>query len=270
MAKPVRQDKESKPAQGKREELKVEKRAVVGKKVKKLRREGILPANIYGKEFKSASVQLPLKDFQNVFGIVHETGLVDLAYDGQAIPVLIHNVQIDPRTQTPVHADFFKVNLKEKITAHVPVVAVGEAKAVVDKIGLLEQPVAELEVEALPTDLPEKIEVNVEVLSTVNEQILVSEIKAPEGATILTEPSQLVFKIGELVTKEMEEEIAAAEAEAAAAAEEAKAEEGAPPAGGEGEAPAEGEAPTAEAEAAEGETKGEQKEEKQIEETPKE
>src|SRR3989344_1700896 len=175
----------------KRESLKGDKRTIAGKKVRKLRREGILPANIYGKEFKSTSVQLPIKDFLNVFNIVHETGLVDIAFDSQIIPVLIHNVQIDPRSQNPVHADFFKVNLKEKITARVPVVAVGEAKAVLDKVGLLEQPVAEL------------------------------------------------------VTKEMEEEIAAAEAEAAAAAE-AQAEtapaEGEVPA--EGEAPAEGETPT--------------------------
>ncbi|MBI4091957.1 MAG: 50S ribosomal protein L25 [Candidatus Levybacteria bacterium] len=228
----------------KREELKVEKRAVVGKKVKKLRREGILPGNIYGKEFKSTSVQVPVKDFLKVFSEVHETGLVDLAFDSQAIPVLIHNVQIDPRTQTPVHADFFKVNLKEKITARVPIVAVGEAKAVIDKIGLLEQPVGELEIEALPTDLPENIEVNVENLAQVDEQIVVSDIKAADGVSILNEPSQVVFKIGELVTKEMEEEIAAAEAEAAAAAAEAKAEEGVAPAEGvEGEAPAEGEAP---------------------------
>lgn len=238
----------------KREELKVEKRSVLGKKVKKLRREGILPANIYGKEFKSTSVQLPLKDFQNVFGIVHETGLVDLAYDSQTLPVLIHNVQIDPQTQTPVHADFFKVNLKEKITAHVPVIAIGEAKAVVDKIGLLEQPVAELEVEALPTDLPERIEVNVESLAQVDQQVIVSDIKVPDGVTVLNEPSQVVFKIGELVTKEMEAEIAAAEAEAAAAAAEAQAEAGVAPAEGAeaaesetpAEAPAEGATPTEE------------------------
>src|SRR3989344_7671467 len=154
----------------KRENLKFDKRTITGKKVKKLRREGILPANIYGKEFKSTSVQVPVKDFLKVFSEVHETGLVDLAYDSQTLPVLIHNVQIDPRTQTPLHADFFKVNLKEKITARVPIVAIGEAKAVTDKVGLLEQPVSELEIEALPTDLPEKIEVNVEQLTKVDDQ----------------------------------------------------------------------------------------------------
>lgn len=241
----------------KRENLKVEKRAVVGKKVRKLRKEGILPANIYGKEFKSTSVQVPIKDFEKVFNIAHETGLVDLAIDSQTIPVLIHNVQIDPRSQAPVHADFFKVNLKEKITAKVPVVAVGESKAVLDKVGLLEQPLSEIEVEALPTDLPEKIEVNVENLAQVNDQIIVSDVKAPEGVTILTETSQLVFKIGELVTKAMEEQIAAAEAEAAAATAEAKPEEGAAPA--EGEASTEGETPAPTSAEA---TAGKEKEEK--------
>ena len=250
----------------KRESLKVEKREVLGKKVKKLRRDGILPANVYGKEMKSASVQVPLKDFMTVYNEVHETGLVDLSgVDKEALPVLIHNVQIDPRTQNPVHADFFKVNLKEKITARVPVVVVGEPKAVLDKVGLLEQPVSEIEVEALPTDLPENIEVNVEALGVVDDQIAVSDIKVADGVTILNEPSQVVFKIGELVTKEMEAQAAADEAAAAEAAEPT-----------EGEVPAEGEKPAEEGEApAEGAEQpaegGEQKtEEKPAQESTKE
>lgn len=229
----------------KRENLSVEKRTVFGKSLKKLRREGILPANIYGKEFKSSAVQLPVKAFLEVFKKVHETGLVDVSFGNDTIPALIHNVQIDPKSQTVLHADFFKVNLKEKITAKIPVVAVGEPKAVADKLGLLEQPVSEIEVEALPTDLPEKIEVNVEALSQVDEQILVSDIKTSAEVTVLTDPSQVVFKIGELVTKEAEAEAAAEEAAAEAAADTT-----------EGEAPAEGEA------SAEGEAK--------TEETPKE
>jgi len=239
----------------KREKLIVDKRTVTGKKVKKLRREGILPANVYGKELKSASVQLPLKSFLEAYRQVHETGLIDLAFDGQTLPVLIHNVQIDPRTQSPVHADFFKVNLKEKITARVPLVAVGEAKAEVDKIGLLEQPLSEIEVEALPADLPDKIEVNVENLAQIGDQIMISDIKVREGVVILNESSQMAFKIGELVTKEVEEEAAAEEAaaEAAAAGEVAVAEVEAPQA--EGEKPAE--------EKAQGEAK--EKEEAQTE-----
>lgn len=201
----------------KRESLKVEKRDVLGKKVKKLRREGIFPANVYGKDMKSASVQVPLKDFMTVFNEVHETGLVDLTFGNETIPVLIHNLQINPTTRIPLHADFFKVNLKEKITAKISVVAVGEPKAVLDKVGLLEQPMSEIEVEALPTDLPENIEVNVEAMAAVDEQILVSDLKVADGVTILSDGAQVVFKIGELVTKEMEAQAAADEAAAAEA-----------------------------------------------------
>jgi large subunit ribosomal protein L25 len=246
----------------KREALKVDKRTITGKKVKKLRRDGILPGNVYGKEMKSTSVQVPLKDFMVVFNEVHETGLVDLSgVDKEVLPVLIHNVQIDPRTRNPVHADFFKVNLKEKITAKIPVVAVGEPKAVLDKVGLLEQPTMEVEVEALPTDLPENIEVNVENLAEVDAQILVSDIKAADGVTLLNEPTQVVFKIGELVTKEMEAQAAADEAATAeAAAATAEPAEGETPAEGEavteGETPAEG---ASEQPAVGGETKSEEK-----------
>lgn len=227
-----------------REHLKVEKRTVTGKHVKKLRREGILPANIYGKEMKSATVQVALTSFMPVYNQVHETGLVDLTFGEQTLPVLIYNVQIDPRTQTPLHADFFKVNLSEKITAKIPVVSVGEAKAEIDKVGLLEQPVMEIEVEALPTDLPENVEVNVEGLTQVDEQILVSDLKLPAGVTVLSEPSQVIFKVGELVTKEMEEQLAADEAaaaEAVAETAEGEAAESAQTEGEEGEKPAEGE-----------------------------
>lgn len=224
----------------KRESIKVEKRDVFGKAVRKLRKQQILPANVYGKEFKSTAVQLPLKEFTELFDKVHETGLVDLMIDGQTVPVLITNVQYNSLTHLPVHADFLKVNLKEKIVASIPIVAVGEPAAVINKLGVLLQNLSEVEVEALPTELPENIEVNVENLQAVDEQITVGELKIDSGVEVKTDPEQVVFKIGELVTKEMEEQAAADEAATEAAAEEAKAEEG------ETEIPAEGEEKTEE------------------------
>jgi len=202
----------------KREKVKVEIRNVLGKKVKKLRREGILPVNIYGKGIESTAGQMPIKEFKDIFKKVHETGLIDVEYDDKSLPSLIHNVQLHPVTHDPLHADFFKVNLKEKIIAKIPIEAAGEPQAELDKKGLLMQPLQELEVEALPTDLPEKIEVNVEKLAEVNDQIDVKDIKIPADVTVLTEPSQVVFKIEELVSKEAEEQAAAEEAEAAEAA----------------------------------------------------
>ena len=209
----------------KRETLKAFKRTVLGKKVKALRKEGLLPANMFGKGIKSLSVQLPLKDFQQVFNKVHETGLVDLEVEGENHPILIQNVQIHPITHLPLHADFFKVNLKEKVKAMIPLVSIGEPKAVTDKIGVLLQTLSEVEVEALPADLPEHIEVNVEGLKNLDESISVGDLKVPAGVEILAESHELVFRIGELVSEEAEELAAEEEAAAEAAAEESKPEE---------------------------------------------
>ena len=220
----------------KRENLKVEKRKILGKKVRRLRKEGITPANVYGKDIKSQAVQLPTKEFMAIFTKSGETGLVDLDLEGKIIPVLIQNVYKDYRGNI-LHADFFQVNLKEKVKASIPIEAVGEPKAVIDKIGILMNIISEIEVEALPTDLPENIEVNVEHLVNIGDQITVSDLKVPQGVEVLTDAGQIVAKIDELVSKEAQEQAA----EEAAAAEAAKAE------GAEGEAtegqPAEGQIP---------------------------
>lgn len=214
----------------KRHKLDVEKREILGKKVKELRREGLIPANIYGKDVKSVAVQLKDKEFEKIFAEVGETGLIDLSFDSQTRPVLIHNVQYNSISRKPIHADFYQVNLKEKVKTAVPLELVGEAKAVVDKIGILLQQLTEVEVEALPADLPEKIEVNVESLTNIDDQIMVSGLKLPEGVTVLNDPEQTVVRVSELVSKEAEEE-AAKEAEAKAAAEAEAETEGTTPTG---------------------------------------
>lgn len=211
----------------KRPKLAVENRKVFGKKVKKLRKEGLFPANIYGKDIKSQAVQLPYKDFEKIFKEAGETSLVDVEVNGEAKPSLIHNVQIDPLTSTPLHADFYQVNLKEKVKTMVPLVVVGEPKAVTDKIGLLLQTISEIEVEALPEDLPEKIEVYVKPLAAVDEQLTVEDLKVAKEITVLTDPAQVVVKIGELVTKEAQEQAAAEQAAAQAAKAEGVSEEAA-------------------------------------------
>lgn len=202
--------------------LTVEERKVLGKKIKALRKEGILPGNVYGKDIKSTAVQVARAAFDKVFKEAGETGIVDLELKDKKMPVLIHNIATDYKNNI-LHADFYKVDLKEKIKAMAPVETIGEPKAVTEKVGLLMQIMSEVEVEALPEELPEKIEVNVEHLAEVDEQIQVSGLKAPAGAQILNDPEQVVIKIGELISKEAQEqaaeEAAAAEAAAAEAAE---------------------------------------------------
>ena len=249
----------------KRFALTAEPRKITGKQVKKLRREGILPANVYGKDIKSQSLQLPQVEFDKVFEEAGETGVIDLKVGSQDIPVLIHNIHTDYRNKV-LHADFFKVNLKEKVKTMVPVEIIGEPKAVTDKIGLLEKITNEVEVEALPTELPEKFEINVTNLANIDDQITVEMLNKPDGVEILTDPNLVVVKIGELISKEAAEqaaqEAAAAEAAAAESAGETGA-EGAPAKGAEGQAPTEGETPAPggeqKAEGTEAKPEGEQK-----------
>ncbi len=204
----------------KHEPLKAEKRIVTGKKVRRLRKEGIVPANIYGKSFESLSLQLPISEFEAIYTKVRETGLVDLKVGSDTHPVLIHNVQRNPLNLSPIHVDFYKVNLKEKVKSTIPVIATGEAKAEKEKIGALMQSLMEVEIEALPADLPENIEVNVESLAKIDDTILVSDLKTPDGVEITTSPDSTVFRISELVSQEAEDLEAEVSAEAEAASEE--------------------------------------------------
>jgi large subunit ribosomal protein L25 len=175
--------------------LVVEPRNVVGKKVKKLRRDGIIPANIFGQGVKSTSIQVNLKDFAKVYNQVGETGLVELSLKDAKHPVLVHQIQKEPRTDAPLHVDFHQVNLKEKTTAHVPVVLVGEAPIEKSKEGIILQSMNEIEIEALPTDIPHNIEVDITSLTEVGQAVQVKdlkvdsskvEIKADGEATVLS------------------------------------------------------------------------------------
>lgn len=177
--------------------LKAEKRKVAGRKVRKLRREGILPANIYGKKVKSQAVKLDLRTFLPVYQEAGETGIVNLTLKGETKtrPVLIHNVQLDPVTDQPLHADFYQVDLKKKVATEVPIELVGESPAVKEKVGILIQPLTEVEVEALPTELPDKFEVDITGLKKVGDAVIVGDIKVPKGVKVLTGGKQILAKI---------------------------------------------------------------------------
>ena len=167
------------------------------------------------------AVCLVNKDFQKVLKEVGETGLVYLLVDGEAKerPILFHNIQRDPVKNHVLHIDLYQVDLKEKITSKVPVLVVNEAKAVTDKIGVLLQPLSEVEIEALPTDLPEKIEIDVSKLTAIDEALFVKDLLVDlTKVTVLTNQEETVVKIGPLITKEMEEQLAAEKAAAEAAA----------------------------------------------------
>lgn len=195
--------------------LNANKRTVEGRKVKNLRRDGLLPATIYGNGLTPISVQVKTDEFAHAYKQTGETGLISLTVDGESHPVLVSTVQLDPVSSLPIHVEFHQVNLKEKIKANVPLVVVGESSAVKEKTGTLLQLLSEVEVEALPTDLPENIEVDISKLANVNDHLLVKELVMPAEVTLVTDPEIMIIKIGELVAPEPEPVAAPAEGEAA-------------------------------------------------------
>ena len=210
--------------------LVAQKRTILGRKVKKLRSEGLIPAHVFGHKVKTEHIQVKASEFAKVFERTGETGIVDLSVDNQKKPVLIRNVQVHPVNDLPLHIDFYQVNLAEKVKVSVPLEIIGEAPAVEKKIGLLLTPVSEVEVEALPADLPEKIEVDVSKSENVGDEIKVKDLKVDRAkVAILADEELVVTQIGELVTREMEAVEAEIEAEKAeAVAEAAPAVEGEP------------------------------------------
>lgn len=206
--------------------LKAETRTVLGRKVKGLRKEGLIPAHVFGHKVKTIHVQVKKSDFDPVFEKAGETGIIDLSIGSEKKPVMIRNIQIHPVTDDPLHIDFYQVNLSEKVKVNVPLEVIGDSPAVEKKIGLLLTPVSEIEVEALPTEIPENIEIDISSLAEIGNEIKVKDLKVDRSKIeILTDEDLVVTQIGELVTKEMEE--TEAEIEAEQAAESTEGEEGA-------------------------------------------
>ncbi len=177
--------------------LEAEKRKLTGQKVKVLRREGLLPANIYGKKIKSLSVQAETKAVEKIFREAGETGLVDIKVKGEkeARPVLFHNPQFHPVSDSLLHIDFYQVDLTQKVTTDVPIEITGQSPAVDQGEGILMQILNEVEVEALPADLPEKFIIDISKLGSVGDTVTINNLKTDDKVKINAEKGQVVAKI---------------------------------------------------------------------------
>ena len=180
----------------------VEPRKIFGRKVKKLRKEGKVPANIYGKKVKSTAVLVDLKEFEKVFKDAGETSLVYLQEGKKERAVLVRNIQKSPVVEDILHVDFQEVNLKEKVVAKVPVEVVGESPVEKRGEGTVVQQLDEVEVSALPTDLPEKFEVDVSILKEVDQAIYLKDLKVTRGVEISDDLEKIVVKVEPLRTEE--------------------------------------------------------------------
>ena len=196
--------------------LSVKKRDIFGKKVKTLRAQGLVPAVIYGKHVEAESICCVKNDLLKVFRVAWYSTPIELTGDVDHL-VLINSLQLDPVSDEIISADFLAVSRTEKVAAKIPVVTFGESqleKLNEGKIMLIKD---EVEVEALPQDLPSKFEVDISVLETVNDVFFVKDLKVSDKVTILDDPELPILTVSVLEdepAEEGEEAAAAAEAEA--------------------------------------------------------
>lgn len=182
--------------------LAAEKRTVVGKGLAKERTAGKLPVVVYGPKDPSANFFVATADFKKVYRQAGESSVISFEVDGEKKDVLIHEVTFQPSTGEPVHADFYAIEKGKKINVNVPLVFEGEAPAT--KLGgIVVKVLHEVEVEAMPANLPHQLEVSLEKLETLESYISVSDILLPSGVTMLTDGEELVVSI--TVAKEEEE-----------------------------------------------------------------
>lgn len=214
--------------------LTVVPRTIFGKKLKKLRREGNIPANIYGPDLKSQAVTVTFKDFAHVYKTAKETGVVYLKLDSQELPVLIKNVQMHPVNDQILHTDLRKIDLKQKIQTEVPVKIIGQSEAVTQKAGVLLTQTETLVVEALPTNIPKQIDVDIAKIKEIGQEIKVFDLAKSEKYEIKDVGSKVIVSVvehkeekvlpqtapaaaPEVITAKPEEGVVSAEGEAPAA-----------------------------------------------------
>lgn len=197
--------------------LNAEKRTITGKKISKLRKEGLLPGNLFGKNVESQAIQVKLRDFEKIYKDSGETGIVYVKIDSETKerPTLVSGISFNPISGQKLHVDLHQVNLKEKVTAHVPVEIIGECELIKSGAASLVTSLNEIEIEALPTDIPESITFDISIFKEVGDHLKVSDAKVSSGVEIKTDPEITVVSIAEPEKEEVVVEAEEAKAEEA-------------------------------------------------------
>jgi len=160
-----------------------------------LRKSGEIPAVFYGAGKKTAHISVSTTQFKKVWKEAGESSTVKIVMPTGDIDVLIHEVQVDPITSQPIHADFLVIDMKKKIRVDVPLVFEGISNAVKAGVGNLVKVLHELEIEALPSDLPHNLSVDISRLEKLDDVILVSDIKLPTGVVAINDADEVVASI---------------------------------------------------------------------------
>jgi large subunit ribosomal protein L25 len=184
-----------------------EKREIVGKKVKVLRREGKLPAVIYGRHTDPINIVLDAHSASRTLAKASSSTLLTIELDGKEYPTLVREKQLDFIRNSLIHVDFLAVSMTEKITANVGVHIVGEAPAVKEFGAILVTGMTELEVECLASDLPERFVVDVSGLAEISSGVYVKDVTPPPNVEILSDPEEVIVVATAMVEEEIEEEV---------------------------------------------------------------
>lgn len=194
--------------------LSAKKRETIGKKVKHLRQKGLVPAVLYGRDIKPESISIEKIQFIKIFNEAGTSSLIDLKIDSdKSFKVLSHEPQRDPITGDPIHVDFYRVRMDEKIRTEIPLNFTGESEAVEQLEGNLVTNKDAIEVECLPTDLISEIQVDISPLKTFEDTIKISDLKLPDSIEILHDQDEIIALVEE---PRSEEELAELEETSAA------------------------------------------------------
>jgi len=180
-------------------------RSVLGRKTKTLRKQGLLPAVLYGPKTKNQPLQLDEKEFERAYQEAGESSLISLKVGKESFKVLIHQLQLDPLSGKILHVDFYQPSLTETTEVKVPLSFEGEAPAIKELGGTLVKNISEIEVKALPQDLPHEIKVDLSGLKTFEDHILVKDLVVDEKVEVLRDPEETVVQA--LPAEKVEEEL---------------------------------------------------------------
>jgi len=201
-------------------QLQAKKRETLGKKNRHIRKEGEIPAVVFGKGMESANIALDYNSFEKTFKQAGETDLIDLSAESDKFKVLIKDVQFNPVTSRFSHVSFYKPDLTVKTEAQVPVEIIGEENNELIKSGaaLALQLVQEITVEALPEDIPHSFTIDISGITEIGQGVSVSQLEYDKEKVSIPDldPEEMVVRIDEVVVQEEEPEVAISEEEAIA------------------------------------------------------
>jgi large subunit ribosomal protein L25 len=179
-----------------RPQLSAAAREVHGKAVKNLRRQGIVPAVVFGHGYASNAIQLDGHEFELLRRRTGRNTLLDLSLDGEkAVPVLVHDIQEHPISRRPLHVDLLVVKMTEELTVEVAIVVTGESTAVERLGGVLLQLRNSVQVRALPDHLPQSVELDISPLEDFDQVLHVSDIVVPGDVTLVTDGGEPVARV---------------------------------------------------------------------------